>query len=399
MSESRNSRITQMPTEADLNYQVSNTVSFRSFRALRDSDNINNAKGTPVLIVDEQNNAISKINLGEWGNVGDKTTGPRQEINYTGKKLDIPTRLYYFNQRYYDPEIGRFVNEDPAGQGINPYVYCSNNPLIYTDPDGQFFTELFTAFCPGLGSILGAALDGGLISAGINATAQLAITGRIDGQGVLNAFGSGALSGGLANMIGGVGGAFKEFGGESLLTKTLAHGVSGGLQSMAGGGSFGSGFAGGAIGNLAGGLGGTDIASRTLFAGLGAGAAAWATGGDFWQGAQSGAYAQIYNFSMHEGLELLGDISNALEASGVLPAMEAGIVGNSIGKFGLQLEKMYAEYGAKSVLKSLGSLEKQLSIHEIKLPNLQYKSSVEREIRTFKNQINAIKQFLNKKGI
>ena len=100
---------------------------------------INNAQGTPVLIVDEQNNAISKINLDEWGNVGDKTTGPQQEINYTGKKLDIPTRLYYFNQRYYDPEIGRFVNEDPAGQGMNHYAYCGNNPLMYTDPDGQFF--------------------------------------------------------------------------------------------------------------------------------------------------------------------------------------------------------------------------------------------------------------------
>ena len=181
MSESRNSRITQMHTEADLKYQVSNAVSFRGFRALRDSDNFNNAQGTPVLIVDEQNNAISKINLDEWGNVGDKTTGPRQEINYTGKKLDIPTRLYYFNQRYYDPEIGRFVNEDPAGQAFNPYLYCGNNPLVYVDPDGQFWWVVAGAIAGAVianwgkpvtlentfkGAVCGA-IAGGLLGAGL----------------------------------------------------------------------------------------------------------------------------------------------------------------------------------------------------------------------------------------
>ena len=106
---------------------------------------INNAQGTSVLITDEQNNPVSKINLDEWGNVGDKTSGPQQEINFTGKKLDIPTGLYYFNQRYYDPEIGRFINEDPAGQGLNQYAYCGNNPLMYTDPDGQFFLPMLWA--------------------------------------------------------------------------------------------------------------------------------------------------------------------------------------------------------------------------------------------------------------
>ena len=198
MSESRNSRITQMPTEADLNYQVSNTVSFRSFRALRDSDNINNAQGTPVLIVDEQNNAISKINLDEWGNVGDKTTGPRQEINYTGKKLDIPTRLYYFNQRYYDPEIGRFVNEDPAGQGMNHYAYCGNNPLMYTDPDGQLF-GIDDAF---LIAMALTAAKGAAISAAVNASMQYVTTGQVNWNRVGQAAIGGAVGGVVFNGIG-----------------------------------------------------------------------------------------------------------------------------------------------------------------------------------------------------
>jgi len=35
-----------------------------------------------------------------------------EEFNYTGKRQDA-TGLYYFGARYYDPETGRFVKEDP----------------------------------------------------------------------------------------------------------------------------------------------------------------------------------------------------------------------------------------------------------------------------------------------
>lgn len=58
--------------------------------------------------------------------------------NYTGKKLDTATGLYYFNQRYYDPELGVFMTEDPAGQSLNPYLYCANSPLLYVDPNGEW---------------------------------------------------------------------------------------------------------------------------------------------------------------------------------------------------------------------------------------------------------------------
>jgi RHS repeat-associated protein len=66
-------------------------------------------------------------------------SGPPPETRgyeYTGKKRDSATGLYYFAQRYYDPEIGRFITEDPAKDGMNWFVYCRNNPLKYVDPDG-----------------------------------------------------------------------------------------------------------------------------------------------------------------------------------------------------------------------------------------------------------------------
>ena len=57
------------------------------------------------------------------------------KYSYGGKELE-DTELYYFNARYYDAAIGRFVNVDPIQDGSNWYVYVSNNPLGFVDPTG-----------------------------------------------------------------------------------------------------------------------------------------------------------------------------------------------------------------------------------------------------------------------
>jgi RHS repeat-associated protein len=61
---------------------------------------------------------------------------------FTGQRLD-GTGLYYYNARYYDPTIGRFISPDTViadiynPQCLNAYSYCLNNPLKYTDPTGN----------------------------------------------------------------------------------------------------------------------------------------------------------------------------------------------------------------------------------------------------------------------
>ena len=59
------------------------------------------------------------------------------DSGFTGKDWDEDVGLYYFNARWYDPEIGRFISEDPAADDPNFYGYCFNNPLILIDPTGK----------------------------------------------------------------------------------------------------------------------------------------------------------------------------------------------------------------------------------------------------------------------
>jgi RHS repeat-associated protein len=59
-----------------------------------------------------------------------------EDFFFTGKELDA-TGLYYFGARYYDPEVGLFISEDPSQDGLNWYEYCRANPLKYVDPDGR----------------------------------------------------------------------------------------------------------------------------------------------------------------------------------------------------------------------------------------------------------------------
>jgi RHS repeat-associated protein len=44
--------------------------------------------------------------------------------------------LYYMRNRYYSPQMGRFINQDPIKDGGNWYAYAGGNPIRYIDPLG-----------------------------------------------------------------------------------------------------------------------------------------------------------------------------------------------------------------------------------------------------------------------
>ena len=60
-------------------------------------------------------------------------------ILYAGYTYDAATGLYFDRARYYDPQLGRFISQDPlgpAGSGDNLYAYCGDNPVGNIDPTG-----------------------------------------------------------------------------------------------------------------------------------------------------------------------------------------------------------------------------------------------------------------------
>jgi RHS repeat-associated protein len=60
-------------------------------------------------------------------------------FRYTARESDTETGLYYYRARYYDPNAGRFLSEDPIrySGGVDFYAYAGNNPTNRTDPDGM----------------------------------------------------------------------------------------------------------------------------------------------------------------------------------------------------------------------------------------------------------------------
>ncbi len=82
--------------------------------------------------------AVSESNsYDSFGNPANPDFSSRYQ--FTGREFDGAAGLQYSRARWYDPNIGRFISEDPIGFGggdINLYGYASNNPLNFSDPFG-----------------------------------------------------------------------------------------------------------------------------------------------------------------------------------------------------------------------------------------------------------------------
>lgn len=114
------------------------------------------ALGSPVAVTDASGNVIEREVYEPYGSP--ITHPPSDQPGFTGHVADSLTNLTYMQQRYYDPQIGRFLSVDPVTAYSNPvgafnrYWYANNNPYRFTDPDGRDASDVWGGFVDGLAS-------------------------------------------------------------------------------------------------------------------------------------------------------------------------------------------------------------------------------------------------------
>ena len=110
-------------------------------------------QGDVIRILDENGSVVAYYRYDAYGRPL-SSGGTMADINplrYRGYIYDKETGLYYVSSRYYDPEIGRWINADDAEILLEDYeamlqynlfAYCWNNPVNMYDPDGYWTLAL-----------------------------------------------------------------------------------------------------------------------------------------------------------------------------------------------------------------------------------------------------------------
>ncbi|MCY9704195.1 polymorphic toxin-type HINT domain-containing protein, partial [Paenibacillus alvei] len=105
---------------------------------------VSNGHGDITEVRDAQGNVLNRYTYDIWGNPLVQEEQVPNIFRYSGEYWDEATNLQYLRARWYDPSVGRFINEDTyEGEIKNPlslnlYTYVYNNPLIHLDPTGNF---------------------------------------------------------------------------------------------------------------------------------------------------------------------------------------------------------------------------------------------------------------------
>ena len=102
--------------------------------------------GSLVELTDSQQQPTNAAEYDGFGSITSSWLGQNQVPSVTpfkfgggnGCQSDADTGLVLMGHRYYDPRTGRFLSQDPAGDGDNWYAYADNSPTNETDPTGLF---------------------------------------------------------------------------------------------------------------------------------------------------------------------------------------------------------------------------------------------------------------------
>ena len=184
---------------------------------------IYNLQGDVLGLIDSNGTEVVKYTYDAWSKVLSATgslassLGIVQPFRYRGYVFDVETGFYYVSSRYYDPEIGRFINADDIDYlgadgsplSYNLFAYCMNNPVNRFDINDNWSMPNWLKVTVGAVAIAGLAVAT-VCTGGAAAVVCGAVMGAIGSgisggwQGALDGACSGFMSG---TLIGGATGA------------------------------------------------------------------------------------------------------------------------------------------------------------------------------------------------
>lgn len=110
--------------------------------------------GSTRMLTNAAGSAVQRYEYDPYGTTTQSSTAYTNPYQYTGREKDL-NGLYYYRARYYRPQWGRFISEDPIqlAAGPNVYAYVTGNPVTFTDPLGlQSGQTTVDAYCARYGA-------------------------------------------------------------------------------------------------------------------------------------------------------------------------------------------------------------------------------------------------------
>ena len=104
---------------------------------------LNDHLGTPLQVLQFNGDEVARLKHDSYGNVLEISGASSQSaagLGGTGRDIDADTGLQWHRARWYDPDTGRFLSEDPwgfKGRDSNLYRYAANQPTKFRDPTGH----------------------------------------------------------------------------------------------------------------------------------------------------------------------------------------------------------------------------------------------------------------------
>ncbi|MBI4791547.1 MAG: RHS repeat-associated core domain-containing protein [Deltaproteobacteria bacterium] len=100
-----------------------------------------NTIGSTVAMTNTAQTVVNSYAYTPFGTIANQVENTPQPFKFVGQHgvMAEPNGFYYMRARYYDPQVRRFISEDPLGfdgGDLNLYAYVGNNPINRTDPSG-----------------------------------------------------------------------------------------------------------------------------------------------------------------------------------------------------------------------------------------------------------------------